>query len=166
MELTQINSFKELVSSPVNEREKFEVSKIINEILNSTATNNEWIKMILDYLNDNDKDNHYNHYYFSHKDSGGARKGNYHIISTEEDLPISITDEDVQILKKYNAKLNYILYEFEERYSLSALDFSSRTRTLKSVLDSIGLSKDVKEHLYNLVYMFFVRANPIHLQIQ
>jgi len=152
MELTQINSFKEFVSSPVNNREKYEVSIIINQILNSTDSNKVWLEMILDFLNNNDENKHYSQYYFPHKESDENRKGNYHLISTKEDLPTSITDEEVRILKKYNAQPQFILYEFEENSSLSSSDFASRTRTLKKVLESIGISNEVKEHLYNLIF--------------
>ena len=147
MELTQFNSFKELISTPVNESEHKEILRMINEIYYTSYSNEVWIGVILDFLNDNNEDKYYNEYYLEPERSYKTRKCMYHIISTEENLPYSISDEEVLILKKFNAQPQFILYDFEDKTSTTPFEHLYQNRTLKKVLESIGMTKELEEHL-------------------
>lgn len=147
MELTQFNSFKELISTPVNESEHKEILRMKDEIYYTSYSNEIWIGVILDFLNNNNEDKYYSEYYLNPEGSYKTRKCMYHIISTQEDIPSSITDEEVLILKKFNAQPQFILYDFEDKTSTTPFDHLYQNRTLKKVLESIGMTKELKEHL-------------------
>jgi len=154
MELTQFRSFKELISTPVSESELTKILQMIDEIYNTSFENQTWIGVILEFLNDNENEKQYNEYYLTSDFSYGTRKYTYRFISTEEDIPSSITDSDVQVLKKFNAKTPFILFDYEEQPSADIFAYLEQPRTLKKVLESIGMSDELKEHLCE--YCFYI----------
>ena len=86
IELKDFNSFKELISTPVNENERVQVLEFMNEIYNTSLQNQVWIGMIIDFLNDNNEGKYYNEYYLTPEGSYGTRKYTYRFISTENDM--------------------------------------------------------------------------------
>ena len=147
MELKQFKSFQELILNPVSESEYKEIQQLIDKIYKTSFENQIWIEAILDFLNDNKNEKKYNEYYLRPDFSWDTRKNTYRFISTEEDMPHSITDSDVYVLKKFNAKTPFILYDYEEEPSVDIFDYLTQQRTLKKVLESIGMSDELKEHL-------------------
>lgn len=164
MEITQFKSFKELISTPVSESEYNQILQIIEEIYNKSFENQIWIGVILDFLNDNKEDKYYDEYYLTPDFSYGSRKYTYRFISTEEDIPHSITDSDVQVLKKFNASTPFILYDYEERPSADIFDYLNQPRTLRKVLESIGMTKELKEDLCE--YCFYQIKQEKHQEIK
>ena len=149
MEINQFKSFQELISTPVNESEYNQIMQMIEEIYNTSFQNQTWIGIILDFLNyqENKENKYYEEYYLTPDFSYGTRRYTYRFISTREDMPHSITDSDVQVLKRFNAKPQFILYDYEEEPSADIFAYSEKPRTLRKVLESIGMTKELKEHL-------------------
>ena len=147
MDLTQFRSFKELISTPVSEGEYNQILQMIEEIYNTSFDNQTWIGVILEFLNDNTNDKYYSEYYLTPDLSYGTRKYTYRFISTEENMPHSITDADIQVLKKFNARPQFILYDYEEQPSADIFAYLEQHRTLRKVLESIGMTEELKEHL-------------------
>ena len=147
MEISQFKSFKELISTPVRESEYNQIQQMIEEIYNTSFINQVWMGVILEFLNDNQDDKYYNEYYLTPDFSYGTRKYTYRFISTQEDIPDSITDSDIQVLKRFKAKTPFILYDYEEEPSADIFDYFTQSRTLKKVLESIGMSEELKAHL-------------------
>lgn len=147
MDIKNFNSFKELVSTPVSESEYPEKIRIIDEIFNSSYQNQEWINVILCFLNNNNQNKSFGEYYLEPDDNRKKRKYTYRFISTKEDLPNSITDDDIKVLKKLNAQPKFILFDYEEEPILGAFNYSSKRRTLKKCLESIGMPEELKEYL-------------------
>lgn len=147
MSINEFKSFNELMTTPVSERNYNQLQQIIEEVYNKSFENQVWIGVILDFLNGNQVGEFYNEYYLTPDFSYGTRKSTYRFISTQEDIPDSITDSDVQVLKKFNAKTPFILYDYEEEPSADIFDYLTQTRTLKKVLESIGMSEELKVHL-------------------
>jgi len=147
MELTQFKSFKELISTPVSENEYNQILQMIEEIYNTSFENQVWMGVILEFLNDNQDDKFFSEYYLTPNLSYGTRKYTYRFISTQEDIPDSITDSDIQVLKRLKAKTPFILYDYEEEPTTDIFDYFTQSRTLKKVLESIGMSDELKEHL-------------------
>ena len=107
---------------------------MIEEIYNTSFQNQVWMGVILDFLNDNKEDKIYSEYYLTPDFSYGTRKYTYRFISTQEDIPDSITDSDIQVLKKFKAKTPFILYDYEEDPTIDIFDYFTQSRTLKKVL--------------------------------
>ena len=147
MEIWQFKSFKELISTPVKESEYNQIQQMIEEIYNTSFINQVWMGVILEFLNDNQDDKYYNEYYLTPDFSYGTRKYTYRFISTQEDIPDSITDSDIQVLKRFKAKTPFILYDYEEEPSSDIFAYFEQPRTLKKVLESIGMSEELKIHL-------------------
>ncbi len=51
------------------------------------------------------------------------------------------------MLKKFHAKTPFILYDYEEKPTADEFDYLTKQRTLRKVLESIGMSDELKEHL-------------------
>jgi len=147
VEMYQFKSFKELISTPVSESEYNQILKMIEEIYNTSFQNQVWMGVILEFLNDNQDDKFYNEYYLTPDFSYGTRKYTYRFISTQEDIPDSITDSDIQVLKRFKAKTPFILYDYEDEPSSDIFAYFEQPRTLKKVLESIGMSEELKIHL-------------------
>lgn len=147
MDLTQFRSFKELISTPVSESAHSQIMEMIEEIYNTSFQNQVWMGVILEFLNDNKDYKFYNEYYLTPDFSYGTRKYTYRFISTEEDIPDSITDDDIRVLKKFNAQTKFILYDYEEQPSADIFAYLEQLRTLRKVLESIGMSEELKVHL-------------------
>lgn len=147
MEMNQFKSFRELTSTPLNESEYYQVLQMLEEIYNTSFENQIWIGVILDFLNDKKSEKQYSEYYLTPDFGFGTRRCTYRFISTEEDMPNSITDSDVQVLKKFKAQPQFILYDYEEEPSSDIFEYLNRQRTLRKVLESIGIPKELKEHL-------------------
>lgn len=147
MALTQFRSFKELISTPVSESEYNQIMEMIEEIYNTSFQNQVWMGVILEFLNDNKDYKFYNEYYLTPDFSYGTRKYTYRLISTQEDIPDSITDDDIQVLKKFNATTPFILYDYEEQPSEDIFAYLEQPRTLRKVLESIGMTEELKAHL-------------------
>ena len=147
MEMYQFKSFKELISTPVSESEYNQILQMIEEIYNTSFQNQVWMGVILEFLNDNQDDKFYSEYYLTPDFSYGTRKYTYRFISTQEDIPDSITDSDIQVLKRFKAKTPFILYDYEEEPTADIFDYFTQSRTLKKVLESIGMSEELKIHL-------------------
>ena len=62
-------------------------------------------------------------------------------------MPDSITDDDIRVLKKFNAQTPFILYNYEERPSSDVFAYLEDERTLQECLQSIGMTKELKEYL-------------------
>jgi len=155
MELKQFNSFKELISAQLSDGENAEISQIIAEIYNTSYSNEVWIGLILDFLNDNNNEKYYSEYYLNPEGSFGTRKYTYRFISTEEDVPYSITDDDVSVLKRLKAQPQFILYDYEEELSSDMFSYLGYNKTLKKCLESIGMSKELKEYLCEYCFCKF-----------
>lgn len=163
MEINQFNSFKELVSTPVNENEYNQILQMKEEIYNTSFENQIWIEVILEFLNGNQNDKCYEEYYLRPDFSWNTRRYTYRFISTQEDMPHSISDSDVQVLKKFNAKTSFILYDYEEKPAADEFEYLGQKRTLKRVLESIGIGDDLKDHLCE--YCFYkLKENKIKQQ--
>lgn len=147
MEMYQFKSFKELISTPVSESEYNQILQMIEEIYNTSFQNQVWMGVILEFLNNNNEGKYYSEYYLNPDFSYGTRRYTYRFISTEEDIPDSITDSDIQVLKRFKAKTPFILYDYEEEPTADIFDYFTQSRTLKKVLDSIGMSEELKVHL-------------------
>lgn len=147
MDLTQFRSFKELISTPVSESAHSQIMEMIEEIYNTSFQNQVWMGVILEFLNDNKDYKFYNEYYLTPDFSYGTRKYTYRFISTQEDIPDSITDDDIRVLKKFNAQTKFILYDYEEQPSADIFDYLEQPRTLRKVLESIGMTEELKAHL-------------------
>ena len=147
MEISQFKSFKELMSTPLIEKEQEQVKKIVEEIYNTSFENEIWIGIILEFLNGNQGDKCYGEYYLKPDFGWDTRRCTYRFISTQVDMPHSISDSDVQVLKKFNAKTPFILYDYEEEPTADEFEYLSKKRTLKKVLESIGIEDDLKNHL-------------------
>lgn len=147
MEMYQFKSFKELISTPVNENEYNQILQMIEEIYNTSFQNQVWMGVILDFLNDNKEEKFYSEYYLTPDFSYGTRKYTYRFISTQEDITDSITDSDIQVLKRFKAKTPFILYDYEEEPTDDIFDYFTQSRTLRKVLESIGMSDELKAHL-------------------
>lgn len=154
MEMNQFRSFQELISTPVIESELNQILQMIEEIYNTSFQNEVWMGVILEFLNDNKDDKFYSEYYLTPDFSYGRRKYTYRFISIQEDIPDSITDDDVQVLKKFNAQTPFILYDYEEQPSTDIFAYLEEPRTLKKVLESIGMTKELKSHLCE--YCFYM----------
>lgn len=147
MEMYQFKSFKELISTPISESEYNQIPQMIEEIYNTSFQNQVWMGVILEFLNDNQDDKFYSEYYLTPDFSYGTRKYTYRFISTQEDIPDSITDSDIQVLKRFKAKTPFIWYDYEEEPTADIFDYFTKSRTLKKVLESIGMSNELKSHL-------------------
>lgn len=147
IEMNKFKSFQELISTPVSESENSQIIQMIEKIYNTSFNNQVWIEAILDYLNDNKTEKQYEEYYLTPDFSWNTRKYTYRFISTEEDMPSSITDSDVQVLKKFKAQTPFILYDYEEKTSGDIFAYLEQPRTLKKVLEAIGMSEELKEYL-------------------
>ena len=147
LEISQFKSFKELMSTPLIGKEQEQVKKIVEEIYNTSFENEIWIGIILEFLNGNQDDKCYEEYYLRPDLGWDTRRCTYRFISTQVDMPHSISDSDVQVLKKFNAKTPFILYDYEEEPTADEFEYLSKKRTLKKVLESIGIEDDLKNHL-------------------
>jgi len=145
--MNQFRNFKELISTPVSEIEYGQVTQIIQEVYNTIFENQVWIGAILDFLNGNKEEKHYSEFYLTPDFSYGTRKCTYRFISTEGDMPYSITDSDVEVLKRFHAQTKFILYDHEEKPSSDAFAYLERPRSLRRVLESLGMTEELKEHL-------------------
>lgn len=76
-------------------------------------------------------------------------------------MPSSITDSDVEVLKKFNAQTKFILYDYQERVSSNIFDYLKYKRTLKEVTNSIWMSDEVKNHLCEYCFNRVKRENEI-----
>lgn len=161
MNISDFSNFKDLLSRPVNDSEYTQIIKIINDIYNTSYNNEVWINVILTFLNGGNYDFEFNEYYLTSDLSYGTRKHTYRFISKEEDMPSSITDSDVEVLKKFNAQTKFILYDYQERESSNIFDYLKYKRTLKEVINSIGMSDEVKNHLCEYCFNRVKRENEI-----
>lgn len=164
MEIEQFDSFKELIEAAIKYKNP-EILQIIDEIYNTSFTNEVWIGQIIDFLNDNDEEKCYNECYLTPFGSYGTRKYTYRFISTEEDKPSSrITDDDVQTLKKLKAQPQFILYDYEEDPALDIFGYYNLERTLKKCLESIGMTEELKVHLCEFCFSIIKRDRSIKNQ--
>ena len=148
MNLMQFNSFKELISAkPENEETKLQKYDMLTKIYNTNYQNQIWIGLILDFLNDNEEGKYYSEYYLTPSGSYGTRKHTYRFISTEEDMPYSITDDDIKVLKKFNAQTKFVLYDYQEKTSSDPFAYLENEKTLIDVIQAIGMPKDLQNHL-------------------
>lgn len=145
--MNQFRSFKELISTPVNEFEYPQILQMMQEVYNTILPSQTWIAAILDFLNDNKEGKYYNEYYLTPDFSCGTREYVYRFISTEGDMPYSITDSDVEVLEKFHAQTKFILYNYEEKPSSDTFAYLEQPRSLRKVLESIGMTEELKEHL-------------------
>jgi len=151
MKLKDFSSFKHLASKQNTAEETDQIIQLINEILNTSYTSEIWIGQIIDFLNNNDEDKDYGEYYIK-PDDYGTRKFTYRFISTEKDKPhpLTLNDENVQKLKrlkKLNGQPKFILFDYEEDPSLGMWDYLHQKKTLREVLQCLGMSNDLKEYL-------------------
>lgn len=152
MKLTEINSFKELIALSKSGNECWKISRLIDEVYDIYYSNEEWIEIILDFLNGNTEDKKYSEYFYIPDENSNDRKDIYCFISTKDDMPISITDEEALILKKFNAQTKFILYGLEVKKSFSSQDFLCKKISLRKVLESIGITTELKEYLSELCF--------------
>ena len=148
MGLIQLNSFKELISvKPENEETKLQRYDMITKIYNTSYQNQVWIGLILDCLNDNEEGKYYSEYYLTPSGSYGTRKYTYRFISTEEDMPCSITDDDIKVLKRFNAQTKFVLYDHQEKTSSDPFAYLEYEKKLIDVMQAIGMTKELQNHL-------------------
>lgn len=145
--MNQFRSFKELISTPVSDSEYQQIVQMMEEVYNTSFPNQVWISAILDFLNDNKDEKYYSEFYLTPDFSDGRRTCTYRFISTDGDMPISITDDDVEVLRKFHAQTKFILYDYEETPSSDTFAYLERPRALRKVLKSIGMTEELKEHL-------------------
>lgn len=153
MELETFLSFSEMCEFRNNQLEQNkinEIDKLINEILNFSETNEYWIGTILDYLNDLEQEDYLE--YFLQPDFYGSREKSYRIISTQNNIPNSITDQDVGTLIKLNLQPQFILYDYKAENSYDPFEYYSKKRTLRLCLASIGMGADLKKYLCELIF--------------
>ncbi len=163
MKIEDFKSFNELISTPVDDCKYRQAKELIDDIYNKSLDNQVWISVILSYLNNGNEEN-YNEYYLTPDLSYGTRKYAYRFISKEEDMPNSITDSDVEVLRKLNAQTKFILYDYQEIVSSHIFDYLKYKRTLKEVINSIGMSEEVKNHLCEYCFNRVKRENEVILR--
>jgi len=148
MNLMQFNSFKELISAkPENEETKLQKYDMLTKIYNTNYQNQIWIGLILDFLNDNEEGKYYSEYYLTPSGSYGTRKHTYRFISTEEDMPYSITDDDIKVLKRFNAQTKFVLYDYQEKTSSDPFAYLENEKKLIDVMQVIGMTNELQNHL-------------------
>ena len=148
MELIQFNSFKELeAANPENEEIKLQRYDMLCKIYNTSYQNQVWIGLILDFLNDNEEEKYYSEYYLTPSGSYGTRKYTYRFISTEKDMPRSITDDDIKVLKKFNAQTKFVLYDHQEKTSSNPFAYLEYEKKLIDVMQAIGMTNELQNHL-------------------
>lgn len=152
MKLTEINSFKELISLSKRENGNWKISRMIDEVYDIYYSNKEWIELILDFLNGKNQDKKYSEHFYIPDENSKNKKDIYCFISTEDDMPISITDEEAMTLKKFNAQTKFILYGLKVKKSFSSSDFLYKKISLRDVLESIGMTTELKEYLSELCF--------------
>ncbi len=101
----------------------------------------------MDFLNNNKEEKYYNEYYLTPSGSYGTRKYTYRFISTEEDMPCSITDDDIKVLKKFNAQTKFVLYDHKEKPSSDPFAYLENKKTLIDVMQAIGMTNELQNHL-------------------
>ena len=141
-----------------------ETFELINQIFNTSLSNEKWVGAILDFLNDNNQNKYYSEYYLRPEGSYGTRKYTYRFISTEEDMPVSITDDDINVLKRFRAQTRFILFDYEEDPDLDVFDYLTNERTLKKCLESLGMTDELKEHLCEYCFNMVKSAKNIKHQ--
>lgn len=148
MKLEQVNSFKELNSiKPENDETKINQQQLLYEILSTSYKNEVWIGLIIDFLNDNDENKEYKEYYLKPYGSLGTRKYTYRFISTDEDMPCSISDDDIGVLKRLNAQPRFILYDYQEKPNKDPFAYLENERNLIDVLQIIGMKEELANYL-------------------
>ncbi|MBE6154728.1 MAG: hypothetical protein E7163_04070 [Firmicutes bacterium] len=148
MELIEFNSFDELVTTkPENEEAKLLRYELLEKIYKTSYKNAKWIGLIIDFLNANDEGKYYSEYYLTPDFSYGTRKYTYRFISTEEDKPYSITDDDIQVLKRLNAQPKFILYDYQEKPNSDVFAYLQNEKTLIDVIQAIGMPNELKSYL-------------------
>ncbi len=88
MEISQFQSFKELITTPVRENEYNQILQMIERIYSTSFESQIWIGAIIDFLNDNRTGKQYDEYYLSPDYDWNTRRFAYRFISTEEDMHI------------------------------------------------------------------------------
>ena len=148
MNLEQVNSFKQLNSiKPENNETKTEKQQLLCEILGTSYKNEIWIGLILDFLNDNDENKEYKEYYLKPYGSLGTRKYTYRFISTDKNMPCSISDDDISVLKRLNAQPKFILYDYQEKPNKDPFAYLENERNLIDILQIIGMKEELSKYL-------------------
>lgn len=146
--MMKFNSFNELISvTPENEEIKLQRYDMLAKIYNTSYQNQVWISLILDFLNDNNKEKYYSQYYLTPSGSFGTRKYTYRFISTEEDMPYVISDDDIKVLKRLNAQTKFILYDYQEKTSSKPFAYLENEKKLIDVIQAIGMTNELRNHL-------------------
>lgn len=147
IDIRQFSSFKELVASSINGSDSAEILQLTEKIFNTSYPNQIWIGEILDFLNNNNEGKEYSEYYLESDGNYGTRNGIYRIISSNEDIPYSITDGDIEVLKRLKAQPKFILYDYEEESTIDIFGYYRKERTLRKCIESIGMTDELVEHL-------------------
>lgn len=144
----KFNSYKELVTlNPENDEVQLQKYELLTELYSTSYNNETWLGLILDYLNDNDKENEYKEFYLVPDRIYGTRKHTYRFISIEEQMPCSISDDDIKFLKRLNARPKFILCDYEEKPSSAPFAYLENEKTLFDVIKIIGITEGLHNYL-------------------
>ena len=150
MKISDFSSFNEMYESKKKQSKNNELDKLIGEVLDFSETNEYWIGTILDYLNGLGQEDYIEYHLAS--DFYGSRKYSYRIISTQNNLPNSITDQDVETLFRLNAQPRFILYDYKVENNFDLFEYYNKQRTLKLCLKSLGMQDDLQRYLCELCF--------------
>lgn len=67
-------------------------------------------------------------------------------------MPYAISDDDIKVLKRLNAQPKFVLYDYQEKPSSDPFAYLENEKTLIDVMQAIGMSKDLKNHLYEYCF--------------
>lgn len=143
--IKRFKSFEELENTPLDESEYEEAKSLINKIYDTKFQNIVWVGSILDYLNSEEEVTYYE-FYMEPSLFGSARKHMYHIIARDENSFSSLTDSDMEVLKRLNAIPPFIVYEYNSSQT-DAFAYLDEEKSLREVLESVGMTDDIKRHL-------------------
>ena len=62
-------------------------------------------------------------------------------------MPCSITDDDIKVLKRFNAQTKFVLYDYQEKTSSDPFAYLENEKTLIDVLQIIGMRDNLQKYL-------------------
>ncbi len=123
-----------------NPKREYELNNLINYIFSQKETNEYWINKIIEYINFNDENCNITEPILLNKTSN---KPCCLIISKNAVYPI-LTSEDIMDMKLGLKTPDYIIYDCEINPNEDMKDYYSRLRSLREVIQSIGLPTFIK----------------------
>lgn len=126
----------------INSTREYELNNLINYIFSQKETNEYWIHHIIEYLNFNEENYNIKEPILINK---GKKENTSSLLILSNDLEVpTLTSEDILNMRLGFSIPNYIIYDYEIDPNEDLQDYYNKLRTLREVLQSIGLPCSAK----------------------